>query len=48
VPSTITRTVSTRLHHDTIEQLQELARERGTTLSSVLASIAREGLRKAA
>jgi len=48
MPSTITRVVATRLRPTEVEELQKLARERGLTLSGVIASIARDTLHSAA
>lgn len=46
--SSITAPVAARVPHSTLERLQELARERGTTVSVVLASIAQDGIRRIA
>jgi hypothetical protein len=45
--STITRPTSTRLGHDEIDHLRQLAAREGVTLSSLLAHFARQGITRA-
>jgi predicted DNA-binding ribbon-helix-helix protein len=42
--STITRPTATRLKHDEVDRLRQLAAREGVTLSSLLARLAREGI----
>lgn len=48
MPSTMTQVVATRLRPNDVDKLRELAARRGLTLSALLASLARDGLHKAA